>query len=52
MDKNKYYRVTSVRLCRYLYSLDLKKSIYENNIENWLFKKSDALKEALDFYFY
>ena len=25
MDKNKYYRVTSVRLCRYLYSLDLKK---------------------------
>lgn len=53
MNKNKFYRVTSVRLCRYLYSLGFeKKSIYENNIENWLFKKSDALKEALDFYFY
>ena len=49
-----YFTVTSVRLCRYLYSLGFdKKSKFNNeNKEIWLFEKSYALQEALDFYFY
>lgn len=53
MKKDRYFKVTSLRLCRFLYSLGFnKQSIVENGIENWLFEKSDALQEALDFYFY
>jgi hypothetical protein len=48
-----YFKCKSVRLCRYLYSLGFeKKSIFENNVESWLFKKSDRLQQALDFFFY
>lgn len=53
MKKDRYFRVTSLRLCRFLYSLGFnKQSVVENGTENWLFEKSDALQEALDFYFY
>jgi hypothetical protein len=39
---------------RFLYSLGFDKESYytKNKIENWLFEKSDDLKESLDFYFY
>lgn len=48
-----YFKCKSVRLCRYLYSLGFeKKSIFENNVESWLFEKSDRLQQALDFFFY
>lgn len=49
-----YYNVSSVRLMRYLYSLGFEKSSFYNskNKENWKFKKSKLLEEALDFYFY
>ncbi len=49
-----YYNVSSVRLMRYLYSLGFNKESYINKKgkENWRFEKSDALQEALDFYFY
>jgi hypothetical protein len=47
------YKVKNKRLSKYLYSLGFERiSIQERNTEYWLFKKSDALKEALDFYFY
>ena len=51
---NDYYNVSSVRLTRFLYSLGFEKESYYNtkNKENWKFKKSEMLKEALDFYFY
>ena len=53
MKKDRYFRVTSLRLCRFLYSLGFnKQSVVENGTENWLFEKSDVLQEALDFYFY
>ena len=39
---------------RLLYSLGFDKESYikKKQKENWRFKKSDALQEALDFYFY
>ena len=47
------YKVKNKRLSKYLYSLGFERiSIQERNTEYWLFKESDALKEALDFYFY
>lgn len=51
---NDYYNVSSVRLMRFLYSLGFEKESYytNKNKENWRFKKSSALQEALDFYFY
>ena len=51
---NDYYNVSSVRLMRYLYALGFDKESYINNKgkENWRFKKSNELQEALDFYFY
>lgn len=54
MNKSRYFKVTSVRLCRFLYSLGFNKtSVFnKNNNENWLFEKSDDLQESLDFYFY
>lgn len=49
-----YYNVSSVRLMRFLYALGFEKESYINskNKENWRFKKSNELQEALDFYFY
>lgn len=49
-----YFTVISVRLCRYLYSLgfDKESKFNKKNEEIWLFEKSSALQEALDFYFY
>ena len=54
MNNKSYYNVSSVRLMRFLYSLGFDKESYINKKqkENWRFKKSDALQEALDFYFY
>lgn len=51
---NDYYNVSSVRLMRFLYSLGFEKESYYNtkNKENWRFRKSELLTEALDFYFY
>lgn len=49
-----YYNVSSVRLMRFLYALGFEKESYftKQNKENWRFEKSDALQEALDFFFY
>ena len=53
MEKNNYFECKSIRLCRFLYSLGFnKQSLIKDEIEYWLFEKSDALQEALDFYFY
>lgn len=53
MNKD-YFNVSSVRLMRFLYSLGFEKESYftKQNKENWRFEKSDALQEALDFFFY
>lgn len=50
---NNYFKCKSLRLCRFLYSLGFEKqSVKIEETEYWLFKKSDVLQEALDFYFY
>lgn len=51
MDKIFYAK--SKRLAKYLYSLGFPKEseVIEQN-EIWKFQKSNALQEALDFYFY
>lgn len=50
--KNKY-KVKNKRLSKYLYSLGFnRENYYDNGIEYWLFDKSNAFQEALDFYFY
>ena len=50
MDK---YKVKNKRLSKYLYSLGFdRECVYENGNEYWLFERSNAFKEALDFYFY
>lgn len=50
MNKKK---IKNKRLSKYLYSLGFKREIiYENNIESWIFDDSNALQEALEFYFY
>lgn len=48
------YRVKNKRLSKYLYSLGFERESYfdKQNNEYWLFKKSSAFDEALDFYFY
>ena len=47
------YKIKNKRLAKYLYSLGFERICkQENFIEYWLFEKSDALNEALDFYFY
>lgn len=47
------YKVKNKRLSKYLYSLGFNREYcFDNKVEYWLFDKSDALKEALDFYFY
>ena len=47
------YKVKNKRLSKYLYSLGFgREYCTDNKTEYWLFDKSDALKEALDFYFY
>ena len=46
------YKVRNKRLSKYLYSLGFDREICFDKNEYWLFEKSDALKEALDFYFY
>ena len=48
------YKVKNRRLSKYLYSLGFNREcgFDDNNIEYWLFEKSDVFKEALDFYFY
>ena len=49
MDKIK---IKNKRLSKYLYSLGFDRETYKDKeIEYWLFNKSDALQEALDFYF-
>lgn len=48
-----FFKCESIRLMRFLYSLGFeKKSIVDNGREYWLFEKSDALQEALNFFFY
>ena len=45
--------IKNKRLSKYLYSLGFdKKTIIREKNEYWVFEKSDALQEALDFYFY
>lgn len=45
--------IKNKRLSKYLYSLGFNRySHIDNEIEYWTFEKSDALDEALDFYFY
>lgn len=48
-----YYKCESIRLCRYLYSLGFDKiSKFDmNKKEYWLFKRSDELQIALNFFF-
>ena len=48
------YKVKNKRLSKYLYSLGFDREYYidGDKMEYWLFKKSNTLKEALDFYFY
>ena len=50
---DKYYRCESIRLCRYLYSLGFNKTskFDTNKKEYWLFKRSDELQIALNFFF-
>ena len=47
------FKCKSIRLCSYLYSLglDRQSKFDKNNNEYWLFKKSDELQKALDFFF-
>ena len=50
---NNKYKVQNKRLSKYLYSLGFEReSYFEDNKEYWLFIKSNAFQEALDFYFY
>ena len=48
-----YYKCESIRLCRFLYSLgfDKQSKIDQNGKEYWLFKRSDELQIALNFFF-
>ena len=51
MENN--YKVKNKRITKYLYSLGFNRENYfDNGSEYWLFEKSNALQEALDFYFY
>lgn len=47
------YKVKNKRLSKYLYSLGFnRESYFDSGIEYWLFDRSNAFQEALDFYFY
>ena len=48
------YKVKNKRLSKYLYSLGFDRECYfdSDKTEYWLFDRSNALEEALDFYFY
>lgn len=47
------YKIKNKRLSKYLYSLGFNREcFYDNGIEYWLFDKSTAFQEAMDFYFY
>lgn len=50
----KYFNVSSIRMMRFLYALGFEKESYINSKgkENWRFEESEALHEALDFFFY
>ena len=52
--ENKFFNVSSVRLMRFLYALGFEKESYINSKgkENWRFKKTSNLEEALSFYYY
>lgn len=54
LNSSNYFNVSSVRMMRFLYSLGFDKESYinPNGKENWRFKKSENLQEALDFFFY
>jgi hypothetical protein len=54
LNSSNYFNVSSVRMMRFLYSLGFDKESYINpkGKENWRFKKSENLQEALDFFFY
>lgn len=51
--KTKYFKASSIRLMRFLYSLGFEKEsfINEKGYENWKFEHTPELQEALDFYF-
>ena len=48
------YKVKNKRLSKYLYSLGFDRQCFINteNKEYWMYKESNNLYEALDFYFY
>ena len=49
---NNKFRVKSIRLMRYLYSLGFnKESEFIDGNETWVFEKSDDLQKSLDFFF-
>lgn len=49
---DKLFRVNNTRLSKYLYSLGFdKKSDFVNGKETWLYKYSDELETALNFFF-
>lgn len=52
--ENQIFNVSSVRLMRFLYALGFDKESYINvkGKENWRFKKTSDLEEALNFYYY
>lgn len=52
--ENQIFNVSSVRLMRFLYALGFNKESYINSRgkENWRFKKTSDLEEALNFYYY
>lgn len=52
INKKNKYRVTSIRLMRFLYGLGFdKESDYTNSQETWLFERSDELNKSLAFFF-
>lgn len=50
---NNKYKCSSIRMCRYLYSLGFEKEsrFDKNKKEYWLFERSPLLQDALDFFF-
>lgn len=49
----KKYKVKNKRLSKYLYSLGFNREcVLDKETEYWFFEESEALHEALDFYFY
>lgn len=53
MGKEKEFRTSNKRTMRFLYNLGFNKtSIFENDVEVWVFERTPELNESLDFYFY